>query len=177
MRSYVRAVLGVSLLLVCVACGSGSSATQLTAVPGAIAVAAPTVITQPVTAQPGNAPTPLAFGETVSGLVTLNDPLCATSDAGVEDGDAGLGLVGPCKTFLLHVPEDGTLVATATWQAKNMYMALETALHGSCCSSPLMLRFRVTAGSTIELGVSIHASDLLPPGTMAPFSLIVALDR
>jgi Carboxypeptidase regulatory-like domain len=130
-----------------------------------------------VTLQPGDAPVPLAFGKSVSSTVWLDDTICATSDPGVEDGDGGLGLVGPCKTFLLNVPQDGILVATATWPAPNMYLTMVTNLHGKCCSSPLTLRFPVTAGSAIELGISIHASDMLPLGTTAPFELTVMLER
>jgi hypothetical protein len=58
-----------------------------------------------------------------------------------------------------------------------MYMTLVTALHGKCCSSPLTLRIPVTAGTPIELGVSIHASDTVPLGATAPFELVVTFDH
>lgn len=127
--------------------------------------------------QPGDPPHPLAFETKESSSVALDDTICATSDPGVENGEGGLGLVGPCKTYLLDVPQDATLVATATWPAPTMYMTLVTALHGQCCSSPLTIRFPVSAGSIVELGVSIHASDMLPLGTSAPFDLKVSLER
>src|SRR5262245_30079749 len=127
--------------------------------------------------QAGDAPRPLAFETIVSSTVALDDTICATSDPGVEDGDGGLGLVGPCKTYLLNIPQGGTLAATVTWPAASMSMTLVTALHGKCCSSPLTIRFPVSAGSSVELGVSIHASDMLPLGTTAPFELKVSLER
>ncbi len=129
-----------------------------------------------VTLEPGNVPQPLAIGASVGSVVKLDDTICMTSDPGVEDGDGGLGLVGPCKTFLLTIPQDGRLVATARWLGKDMYMTVLTPSHGKCCSSPLTLTFPVTTGSKVELGVSIHASDMLPLGATAPFELTTTLE-
>ncbi len=134
-------------------------------------------VSRSVTLLPGNSPPPLAIGARVASVVKLDDMICATSDPGTEDGEGGLGLVGPCKTFLLTVPKDGDLVATATWPGKDMYMTVLTASHGRCCSSPLTLRFPVTAGSMVELAVSLHASDLLPLGATAPFELTTTLEQ
>ena len=133
-------------------------------------------VSRDVNLQPGDLPASIAIGATVTSAVRLDDTICATSDPGLEDGEGGLGLVGPCKTYLLNIPRDGTLAATATWPGSGMYMTVITALHGKCCSSPLTLRFPVTAGSAIELGVSIHGSDMLSLGTTAPFELTVRLD-
>jgi len=74
------------------------------------------------------------------------------------------------------IPRDGTLVSTATWPGKDMFMTVLTASRGTCCSSPLTLRVPVTAGSTVEVSVSIHAADTLPAGTTAPFELTTTLE-
>ena len=55
-------------------------------------------------------------------------------------------------------------------------MQVLTSLHGYGGLSPLTLSFAVTAGSMVELGVGIHASDMLPLDATAPFELTVILE-
>jgi hypothetical protein len=132
-------------------------------------------ITRNLTLQPSDDPPMLPIGMKVTSVVKLDDTICATSDPGVEEGDAGRGLVGPCRLFKLTIPQDGTLVANVTWSDK-MYMTVLTPSRGKCCNSPLTLRIGVVAGSTIELGVGIHASELLPRDATAPFDLETAFE-
>jgi hypothetical protein len=156
---------------------------QSTAIPVTSYVVSGTVLTggmpvsHNVTFQPADLLQPLAVGTPVVSVVKQDDSICATSDPGVEEGDAGRGFVGPCKTFLVATSEDGTLVATATWTNKDMPMTVLTSSRGICCWSPLALHVAVTAGSTIELSVSIHASEMLPPETTGSFELVTRLER
>ena len=166
----MRPVWIIPLLLLCAACESQPPLTRPTpARPATLVLAPPRTFA-------GTVPAPLAIGVTVASAVKRDDPTCATFDPGVEDGDAGLGLAGPCRTFRLIVPRDGTLVATASWPAANMFMSVLTPARGACCSSPLTLRVPVTAGSMVEVGVNIHAAGTLAVDTSAPFELTTTLD-
>jgi hypothetical protein len=109
---------------------------------------------------PGTFPTsgePLPIGSTISSIVTGNDPYCTTSDPHIEDGDGGLGLLGPCKTFVVTSSQTEGIEATVTWSNPSVYLTLLTPTSGVCCSSPLVLRLSVKAGSPTILGVGLHA--------------------
>lgn len=161
----------IPLLLVWAACDSHDPLTRPTParLPAAL-LAPPRTFTGPV-------PAPLAIGVTVASAVKRDDPLCATADPAVEDRSAGLGLAGPCRTFRLVVPRDGTLVATASWAGSTTFMSVLTPARGTCCSSPLTLRVPVTAGSLVEVGVNIHAAGGWPAGESAPFELTTTLEK
>ena len=167
----MRPVCIIPLLLLCAACESHQPLTRPTPARAA------TLVLAPPRTFVGTVPAPLAIGVTVASAVKRNDPTCATADPGVEDGDAGLGLAGPCRTFRLIVPRDGTLVATASWPGRDMFMSVLTPARGTCCSSPLTLRVPVTAGSLVELGVNIHAAENWSVDTSAPFELTTTLDK
>lgn len=140
----------------------------------------------PVTA-PGNIPSqippgtfpasgqPVQVGVAIPAVVTGTDAICTTSDPGVEDGDAGLGLVGPCKTFAIPIVADGVLEATVTWSDTNVYLTALTRTHGVCCSSPLTWRSRVARGDTVILGVGLHAPQ--DASAAASFILVTRLTQ
>jgi hypothetical protein len=166
----MRLVFVLPMVVLCAACESREPLTQPTAArPLAVLLAPPRTFSGPV-------PSPLAIGVTVAGVVMRDDATCATSDPDVENGAAGLGLLGPCRTFRLIIPRAGTLVATAAWPGSNLFMSVLTPGRGACCSSPLTLRVPVTAGSMVEVGVNIHGAGPAPIVASAPFELTTTLE-
>jgi hypothetical protein len=109
------------------------------------------------------------IGEPIMSSVSADDPLCNTADPSYED------LQAPCRRFRFIAARSGALVADLTWNDVGIFMELLTPDLGSCCSSPLRLRFPVIADHAYELNVGFHGTTGAGPRGAAPFMLTTSL--
>lgn len=92
--------------------------------------------------------TPIAVGETVSGVVALSDPAC--------DTDIMTDAPDPCQRFAVTPLKSGTLHVQVS-SAGPDWLALRVAGLGSYGTTSVVGAATVAAGTTYEVSVALHA--------------------